>query len=187
MKPQDAACIIEADVNVDFDAPVGYKEPERVPVVPPKPVLPEVQRAKEGGAEEVEDKGPKFTAFSGAGLRYDGKALKPDQVAAAPTVQVSGSSRSAVAATAGGGSGGGHNWGEGAGSLAKGNVAAERRAAAAKAAEARALSSSSSSSLSAGHSPPPAASNTGGIGGATKWSKSAKLGHFQAGSGNKMT
>ncbi|KAI2512624.1 Ubiquitin fusion degradation protein UFD1 [Fragilaria crotonensis] len=28
--PQDAACIIETDCNVDFDAPVGYKEPERV-------------------------------------------------------------------------------------------------------------------------------------------------------------
>jgi ubiquitin fusion degradation protein 1 len=27
--PQDAACIIETDCNVDFDAPVGYKEPER--------------------------------------------------------------------------------------------------------------------------------------------------------------
>jgi len=33
VKPQDAACIIETDVNIDFDAPVGYKEPERVPVV----------------------------------------------------------------------------------------------------------------------------------------------------------
>lgn len=28
--PQDAACIIETDCNVDFDAPVGYVEPERV-------------------------------------------------------------------------------------------------------------------------------------------------------------
>ena len=27
---------------VDFDAPVGYKEPERVPAAPPKPILPEV-------------------------------------------------------------------------------------------------------------------------------------------------
>lgn len=27
VKPQDAACIIETDVNLDFDAPVGYKEP----------------------------------------------------------------------------------------------------------------------------------------------------------------
>ena len=27
--PQDAACIIETDCNVDFDAPIGYKEPER--------------------------------------------------------------------------------------------------------------------------------------------------------------
>jgi len=29
VQPQDAACIIETDCNVDFDAPVGYKEPER--------------------------------------------------------------------------------------------------------------------------------------------------------------
>jgi len=29
VKPQDAACIIETDCNVDFDAPVGYKEPSR--------------------------------------------------------------------------------------------------------------------------------------------------------------
>ena len=27
VQPQDAACIIETDCNVDFDAPVGYKEP----------------------------------------------------------------------------------------------------------------------------------------------------------------
>lgn len=31
VQPQDAACIIETDCNVDFDAPVGYKEPERIP------------------------------------------------------------------------------------------------------------------------------------------------------------
>jgi ubiquitin fusion degradation protein 1 len=28
VKPQDAACIIETDCNVDFDAPVGYIEPD---------------------------------------------------------------------------------------------------------------------------------------------------------------
>jgi len=27
VKPEDAACIIETDCNVDFDAPVGYQEP----------------------------------------------------------------------------------------------------------------------------------------------------------------
>jgi hypothetical protein len=42
VKPQDAACIIEADVNVDFDPPVGYKEPERKPAEPAKIMLPEV-------------------------------------------------------------------------------------------------------------------------------------------------
>lgn len=29
VKPERAACIIETDCNVDFDAPVGYKEPTR--------------------------------------------------------------------------------------------------------------------------------------------------------------
>jgi ubiquitin fusion degradation protein 1 len=29
VQPSPAACIIETDCNVDFDAPVGYKEPER--------------------------------------------------------------------------------------------------------------------------------------------------------------
>ena len=29
VQPQDAACIIETDCNVDFDAPVGYKEPPK--------------------------------------------------------------------------------------------------------------------------------------------------------------
>lgn len=31
VKPQDAACIIETDCNVDFDAPVGYKEHTQKP------------------------------------------------------------------------------------------------------------------------------------------------------------
>jgi hypothetical protein len=58
VKPKDAACIIEADVNVDFDAPVGYVEPERIPVAPPKPVLPEVTRVVELGIRsEVLDEG----------------------------------------------------------------------------------------------------------------------------------
>lgn len=29
VQPQDAACIIETDCNVDFDAPLGYKEPNK--------------------------------------------------------------------------------------------------------------------------------------------------------------
>ena len=29
VKPKDAACIIETDCNVDFDAPVGYKDPSQ--------------------------------------------------------------------------------------------------------------------------------------------------------------
>lgn len=35
VQPQDAACIIETDCNVDFDAPVGYKEPDYTASVNP--------------------------------------------------------------------------------------------------------------------------------------------------------
>merc|ERR1719245_2513988 len=44
VQPQDAACIIETDCNVDFDAPVGYKEPKASDVKPvetPSPIPPE--------------------------------------------------------------------------------------------------------------------------------------------------
>lgn len=179
VKPQDAACIIEADVNVDFDAPVGYKEPERVPVAPPKPVLPEVQKAKEVVAEAER---PKFKAFTGTGGRIDGKALKPAQLSAAE--EGDGGGTVAIAGECANPSG--HNWGEGTGSIKAGNTAAERRAAALKAAEARAASSSSMSSSLSPLAAPAAPSPAGGVGGATKWSKSAKLGHFQAGTGNRL-
>uniref|UniRef100_A0A3P8WZK3 Ubiquitin recognition factor in ER-associated degradation protein 1 n=1 Tax=Cynoglossus semilaevis TaxID=244447 RepID=A0A3P8WZK3_CYNSE len=49
-KPDKAVSIIECDMNVDFDAPLGYKEPERRPQYQEEP-----------------------TAFSGSGNRLDGK------------------------------------------------------------------------------------------------------------------
>jgi len=84
VKPQDAACIIEADVNVDFEAPVGYKEPERqAPAPPPKPALPPVQKAvaaEDDDAALVE--AAKFKPFAGTAVRLDGKALKKSQLEA---------------------------------------------------------------------------------------------------------
>ncbi|CAB3365341.1 Hypothetical predicted protein [Cloeon dipterum] len=69
-KPGPAVSIIECDMNVDFAAPVGYKEPEVEPkkddgmsvdaYIPPEPAG--------------------FQAFAGAGQRLDGKKKKEESV-----------------------------------------------------------------------------------------------------------
>mmetsp|Transcript_19387 Transcript_19387/g.60969 ORF Transcript_19387/g.60969 Transcript_19387/m.60969 type:complete len:307 (-) Transcript_19387:187-1107(-) len=74
VQPGDAACIIETDCNVDFDAPVGYREPQ--PVAPAAPVVPAPLKARRDD-DEPDD----FRAFSGSGQRLDGNALKPAQAA----------------------------------------------------------------------------------------------------------
>uniref|UniRef100_A0A9L0SVN4 Ubiquitin recognition factor in ER-associated degradation protein 1 n=3 Tax=Boreoeutheria TaxID=1437010 RepID=A0A9L0SVN4_HORSE len=64
-KPDKAVSIIECDMNVDFDAPLGYKEPER-----------QVQHEEstEGEADHSGYAGELgFRAFSGSGNRLDGK------------------------------------------------------------------------------------------------------------------
>ncbi|KAG8597291.1 hypothetical protein GDO81_002239 [Engystomops pustulosus] len=64
-KPDKAVSIIECDMNVDFDAPLGYKEPERhTPYEEPTDV-------EADHSEYVADIG--FRAFSGSGNRLDGK------------------------------------------------------------------------------------------------------------------
>lgn len=72
VRPARAACIIETDCNVDFDAPVGYQEK---PVAPKKPELPAPVKAK------VEEEVVEFAAFAGSGQRLDGKDLKQSQAA----------------------------------------------------------------------------------------------------------
>jgi ubiquitin fusion degradation protein 1 len=65
-KPGKAVTIIECDMNVEFDAPVGYKEPERIP--------------KED--MDIDNTQPThfdnniFYAFKGEGSRLDGKKIK---------------------------------------------------------------------------------------------------------------
>ena len=85
VKPADAACIIETDCNVDFEAPVGYKEPEWKPANGGSSALeskgstsggvigvPRALSAKGGYvAENKDDDKPKF--FTGSGQRLDGK------------------------------------------------------------------------------------------------------------------
>ncbi|XP_070806562.1 ubiquitin recognition factor in ER-associated degradation protein 1 [Pituophis catenifer annectens] len=64
-KPDKAVSIIECDMNVDFDAPLGYKEPERQA---PHEESADVEADHSG---YVSDLG--FRAFSGSGNRLDGK------------------------------------------------------------------------------------------------------------------
>jgi ubiquitin fusion degradation protein 1 len=100
VKPADAACIIETDCNVDFDAPVGYEEHLR-----------KLNASKDSNSGSVikggsaDDSGalaipapvsgkaapavaaePVFVPFTGGGARLDGKAapvLTPAEAAAA--------------------------------------------------------------------------------------------------------
>jgi ubiquitin fusion degradation protein 1 len=197
VKPQDAACIIEADVNVDFDPPVGYKEPERLPPAPPpKPVLPPVQKAVAAEDEHAAlAEASKFKPFAGPAVRLDGKALKKSQLVAMDTGGAaagggngSGSSNGSAAVSSGsssssGSSNGGHNWGTATGSVQSGNTAAERRAMMVAAAEARSGGVSSLSAASSISASPPAKE----LGkGPTKWSQTSKMGRFQPGAGNKL-
>lgn len=71
VRPQEAVCIIECDISLEFDAPVGYqpevndqKESEELVVG-----TPDVKKALEEYI--LENSG--FSAFDGAGNRLDGK------------------------------------------------------------------------------------------------------------------
>lgn len=89
VQPQDAACIIETDCNVDFDAPVGYKEPETAASSRSGSVdLPTKQRAMSSGCpspttsslsgisgaagmdDSVHNKGPRIV---------DGQIIRPSE------------------------------------------------------------------------------------------------------------
>lgn len=67
-KPGVAVTIIECDMNVDFSAPVGYKEPERV--------MPKVEPMAVDPAELIQHDDNSFFAFKGEGNRLDGKKIK---------------------------------------------------------------------------------------------------------------
>jgi len=93
VKPSEAACIIETDCNVDFDAPVGYVEPEHITRPPKKDDTsggvaknnpfgdaPEPLKARRRDVTDDDD-ADAFKAFGGSGQRLDGKALKDTQAA----------------------------------------------------------------------------------------------------------
>lgn len=66
-KPDKAVSIIECDMNVDFDAPLGYKEPERRPQHQEEPT------EEEADPSSYADMDTGFRAFTGSGNRLDGK------------------------------------------------------------------------------------------------------------------
>lgn len=71
-KPGNAVSIIECDMNVEFDTPVGYQEPKRI----------RKESEVNGGNEEepqIHYDTQSFVAFSGEGSRLDGKKKKIDQ------------------------------------------------------------------------------------------------------------
>ncbi|CAK7329600.1 unnamed protein product [Dovyalis caffra] len=68
-KPSNAISIIETDCEVDFAPPLDYKEPE-------KPVASVPSSKGTSQVEEVPaETQPKFSPFTGAGRRLDGKPL----------------------------------------------------------------------------------------------------------------
>jgi ubiquitin fusion degradation protein 1 len=86
VEPSPAACIIETDCNVDFDAPVGYKEPEREDInksarssACPSPTTLSTASSVPM-SESAEDSKP-------AGVRIvDGKIIRPEDTSKAPNI-----------------------------------------------------------------------------------------------------
>lgn len=68
-KPGKAISVIECDMNVDFAAPVGYQDPQRL--MPKPSEEEEVHEELAVDPSDYEEKG--FKAFSGFGTRLDGK------------------------------------------------------------------------------------------------------------------
>lgn len=83
VKPKDAACIIETDCNVDFDAPVGYKDPSTLKSdsssdgkAPPitSPLGTGDSKTSTSDSTEENDKKP-------PGIRIvDGKIVRPEDI-----------------------------------------------------------------------------------------------------------
>ena len=87
LKPADAVCILDCDLNTDFAPPLDYVEPEPVFRNPPAVNGGNILGKEKGGAKRMDesaepepaaDEGPKFLAFAGGGNRLDGKSSRPD-------------------------------------------------------------------------------------------------------------
>uniref|UniRef100_A0A1I7TX91 Ubiquitin fusion degradation protein 1 homolog n=1 Tax=Caenorhabditis tropicalis TaxID=1561998 RepID=A0A1I7TX91_9PELO len=103
VKPANSVCIIECDVNLDFDAPEGYVEQPRqvVPTVNAKPPAPPAS-AFTGHAQATGKSGSSSiptTVFGGPGRRLDGKK-KPTSSVSLCSEGTTGASTSDTAAVA---------------------------------------------------------------------------------------
>lgn len=74
-KPGRAVTIIECDMEVEFDAPVGYKEPQRE-------TKSEDMDVDQPPAIQYDD----FYAFKGEGKRLDGKKIKESSISEPPAL-----------------------------------------------------------------------------------------------------
>ncbi|GMT25115.1 hypothetical protein PFISCL1PPCAC_16412, partial [Pristionchus fissidentatus] len=74
LKPKNSVCIIECDVNLEFDEVEGYQaeEEQRANKRIEKPSAPPMEEGEED-EDELPEPAKKFTAFGGSGARLDGK------------------------------------------------------------------------------------------------------------------
>ena len=79
VKPKDAACIIETDCNVDFDAPVGYKEPTKPDPKQNLNLPTESQSNGHGSAAGDADESTKEESQPNGIRIVDGKIVRPDE------------------------------------------------------------------------------------------------------------
>jgi len=96
VRPDGKASIIETDCEVDFDAPVGYVEPTRVPVGAAAAAAAEVKpvRVVQKATLKADNEGDKtvFKPFAGHAKRIDGKEVVEDKASAASSSSSSSSS-----------------------------------------------------------------------------------------------
>ncbi|XP_004301638.1 PREDICTED: ubiquitin fusion degradation protein 1 homolog [Fragaria vesca subsp. vesca] len=79
-KPPRGISIVDTDCEVDFVAPLDYKEPEK----PVAAASPPTNKAALVAPDQVEE--PKFSPFTGAGRRLDGKPLPPPPISSSSFV-----------------------------------------------------------------------------------------------------
>ncbi|CAL2040623.1 unnamed protein product [Caenorhabditis brenneri] len=98
VKPANSVCIIECDVNLDFDAPEGYVEQPRqvTPAVNAKPPAPPAS-AFTGHAQAAKAAAPTTTIFGGSGRRLDGKKKPTSSVSLSSEAGASTSDAAAIA------------------------------------------------------------------------------------------
>ncbi len=111
LKPQDAACIIETDCNVDFDAPVGYVQPdyrkeaadrqrEQYKAMPKQSRLGgEVSAGADGGGKEAaneKEKGPRIVNGAIVNGDQDTSSKGPDAALVADKIGATGVQRNAA-------------------------------------------------------------------------------------------